>query len=626
MNGIVPIEYREDDWGGLWMSIMINQLQSVLELTTLLNSSKDVEYILERLMHVTLKLLKRADIGVIFLYEKDNDILRLKTQIGFGDIEITLKPGESITGMAFNQKKTLHLKNNSEMAELMSTMHMSNYNLLEGKIDKPMNDLQSSISCPLMHDDNCIGVFVIDNYHGKEPLNEDDVYLAELISQHATIAIMNASNYKRIVENNASIERYSEMVEEEKNRYEYSTFLHNKFTEMVLNGSSIDGIIAEVSKMLNRDVFTVDILNKISHFTVEVSVTREELKKGRVKFRKHLSQIRQTVFYCEEIKHWVFFNPIRVNKEVLGWVGIVSSNSEFNELELIAIDKCSTIIALEMLKNNELMMLEQSLKGDFLENLLADRSMEFMSKFTERYHYDFNHQHQLIIMRIDFAKIDTVYGKYLRYLYSEVRRIYNENLRNSITLQKRNYFITIFDRNIEIDREKIDQLIKRIFKKTRQVLSNYETEFECKIGISEVIHSQSDFRTVYDHTMQIFNLELNRKGNCNCYYYEDLEIKRFLLNTEKEELHRFVNKVMGNLISYQNSSRIDLFQTLQIYIKTGGNWTITKEVLHIHGNTLSYRLNRLREIMSYDFDNYQNRLRIQIALEIIELYPELEIK
>ena len=44
----------------------IYELQSILEATKLLNSSNDVNYILNSLMNTTLKLLERADIGVIF--------------------------------------------------------------------------------------------------------------------------------------------------------------------------------------------------------------------------------------------------------------------------------------------------------------------------------------------------------------------------------------------------------------------------------------------------------------------------------------------------------------------------------------------------------------------------------
>ncbi|MCK5762837.1 MAG: GAF domain-containing protein, partial [Clostridiales bacterium] len=239
----------------------IVELHKVLEITKLLNSSNNVDYIIEHLMQATLQILERADIGVIFLYDEDLNVLRLKASIGFGDIEMELDPGESITGTAFNMKKTLHLKNHQEMMILMNKMTKSKFHLLDKKIPFPMNAFQSSISCPLIHKEKCIGVFVIDNFIGKDALNEDDIYLAELISQHATIAIINANNHKIETENQKKLQNYSLLIEKEKNRYKYSTYLHDKFTEMVLNGNNISDILKEVSQMLKKDIFTIDLFN-----------------------------------------------------------------------------------------------------------------------------------------------------------------------------------------------------------------------------------------------------------------------------------------------------------------------------------------------------------------------------
>ena len=42
------------------------------------------------------------------------------------------------------------------------------------------------------------------------------MYLAELISLHATIAIVNADNYEKALQNQKSLKKYSKLIEEEK--------------------------------------------------------------------------------------------------------------------------------------------------------------------------------------------------------------------------------------------------------------------------------------------------------------------------------------------------------------------------------------------------------------------------
>ncbi len=86
-----------------------------------------------------------------------------------------------------------------------------------------------------------------------------------------------------------------------------------------------------------------------------------------------------------------------------------------------------------------------------------------------------------------------------------------------------------------------------------------------------------------------------------------------------------MNSTLGPLKEYRHSSRYELYTTLKIYIQSNENWTSTKELLHIHGNTLNYRLQRLKDILSTDINAYYPSLNLRIAFEIIDLYPELGI-
>ena len=70
-----------------------------------------------------------------------------------------------------------------------------------------------------------------------------------------------------------------------------------------------------------------------------------------------------------------------------------------------------------------------------------------------------------------------------------------------------------------------------------------------------------------------------------------------------------MRKILGPLLEYNLTSRRDLFETLRVYILSNGNWTKTKDTLLIHGNTLSYRLNRLMEILNIDFQNYYRAVK-----------------
>lgn len=601
----------------------VRELEKILELTKLINSTNDIQTILNSIMDVTLSLMPRADIGVIFLYNEKTGLLDLTTSIGFGSIDMSLRPGESITGIAFEKKKTLHLTSKEEMMAAMGTMDTDKYGRLETTIPRGMETIQSSISVPLMFQEEAIGVFVIDNYQGKAPLNRDDIYLAEWISQHATTAIVNAKNYEKILENQRNLTIYSEMVEEEKNRYEYSTFLHGKFTEMVLNGSTIQDVVKEVSEILSAGIFIMDPLFNISHFSLRV-FTIEELNSEKAYFTPRLERSTEVIYYCTKPSLWIYLNPIRVNKEVLGWVGVISNSPRYNELEKVTINNCSTIVALEMLKSNEIAIMEQSLKGDFLDNLLLEKSEDFLKKFATKFNYDFRKNHQMTVIRYSEDTFDSPRGKDFKLLYQEINQLMMEKLAGSFTIPKNNFLITIFESRETYDRDYLTDLIYRIFEKSRYTLSHLKIDYSCQVMVSEVIQRQEDFKSVYENTLQVFSMDLWQDKKQSYNFYEDLEIKKFLMKNKLEDLESFVLKTLGPLFEYPNASRKDLFETLKTYLKTGKDFALTKTQLHIHPNTLTYRINRLKDILDIDFKEYHDVLKLQIALEILEITSDFK--
>lgn len=86
----------------------IEKLEAVLELSKILNSTKDFKAILEILLKRSLELIDGADTGAIFIYNPNNGLLEPKVYVGFdpGIEAIRLKPGESITGHCFQTKQT----------------------------------------------------------------------------------------------------------------------------------------------------------------------------------------------------------------------------------------------------------------------------------------------------------------------------------------------------------------------------------------------------------------------------------------------------------------------------------------------------------------------------------------
>ena len=537
---------------------------------------------------------------------------------------VELKSGESIAGVTFDRKETMHLKNYSEIMELMKSMEDDNRKMLDESIIQPMELLQSSISCPLLYGGECIGVFVLDNYVGKDPLTKDDVYLAELISEQATIAISNAENYEKELKAQQELKSYSEIIEMEKNRYQYSTYLHNKFTEMILKKSDVDDIIKEVSLLLQSDVFVIDPFYTISYYAGSFRVTIEDLNSVKSSLIEHMLDSTENMYFSDELKFWILLYPVAPANEVMGWIGVVLESNNVTELDKIAVEKGANVVALDMMKQNEMSNLEQSIKGDSFDNLINSGSPEVMLSFSKRYKIDLEKPHLAILFKIEFPQLDNSHYKLTKYLYEEINTLAIERFRQSLPILKGNIIVVLIDDSRGFQRKELLDFHKDVLEKSQHVHYSPRKDLALSTLVSEKIRNWKHLRSSYHNAIRLLDLIPGESLKDNCIFYEDYEVKRFLLKAEREELEDFARKIFLPLTNYSGSSRKELFETLITYIVNNGNWTRTKEKLHIHGNTLTYRLNRLQEILDTDLDNYEKRFRLQLAIEILSIYPDIE--
>ena len=105
--------------------------------------------------------------------------------------------------------------------------------------------------------------------------------------------------------------------------------------------------------------------------------------------------------------------------------------------------------------------------------------------------------------------------------------------------------------------------------------------------------------------------------------FGDLGIYRLLFNLKtSNELRSFYNEYLGKLNEYEKKHDGELHQTLNAYIQNG-TAAETARGLHVHRNTLLYRLRRIQEITGFDLENSETRLAIHLAFmagEVINTY------
>ena len=101
--------------------------------------------------------------------------------------------------------------------------------------------------------------------------------------------------------------------------------------------------------------------------------------------------------------------------------------------------------------------------------------------------------------------------------------------------------------------------------------------------------------------------------------FADLGIHRLLLQVpDLAELRSFADDVLGTLRRTERDRRAEYLTTLACYLRENSSPQRAARYLHVHPNTVAYRIKRIEEITGLSLDSYRDRLTTQVALEILD--------
>jgi len=97
---------------------------------------------------------------------------------------------------------------------------------------------------------------------------------------------------------------------------------------------------------------------------------------------------------------------------------------------------------------------------------------------------------------------------------------------------------------------------------------------------------------------------------------DDVASHLLLLAAVPEELRQsFRSRVLGPVLDYDAAHRCELVGTLRVFLRNSGSWTQTAADLHVHVNTLRYRIGRVAELTGRDLSSFADRVDLYLALD-----------
>lgn len=148
-------------------------------------------------------------------------------------------------------------------------------------------------------------------------------------------------------------------------------------------------------------------------------------------------------------------------------------------------------------------------------------------------------------------------------------------------------------------------------------------EVTVTVGIGGPCHGPEQIRHSYAQARRTVET-VRRMGRAGrVVAFGDLGIHRLLLQVpDLAELRGFADEVLGTLSADPGGQAHAFLETLACYFRENASPQRAARVLHVHPNTVSYRIHRVEQITGLDLGSYRDRLMAQVALEILDAVGE----
>lgn len=138
------------------------------------------------------------------------------------------------------------------------------------------------------------------------------------------------------------------------------------------------------------------------------------------------------------------------------------------------------------------------------------------------------------------------------------------------------------------------------------------------VGIGNAYHRAADIARSYGEARGAMAAARRTGSAGRVALFRDLGINRLLLRVpDVGELRAFGEEVIGRLLDEEAASGMPYLATLVAYFEECSSPSGAARRLHVHPNTIAYRLRRIEELTGLRLSVHRDRLMAEVAVEIV---------
>jgi sugar diacid utilization regulator len=414
--------------------------------------------------------------------------------------------------------------------------------------------------------------------------------------------------------------RLNEILMDHAKNYNPSTMLLNALSE----GKGLQHIVDVAFELLGNPILISDLSHKILAHTRKIDfgdpIWNELVSKGYRTYSLVLTGNSRGLFERirrsglpfivpasgdpgdkSEFRYPKIYANISIADKTIGYISVVGVWKPFDINDIETVMLLSRVISQEMQKdrffrNSRGMMLEYFISELMEEKITDSWAMEERMKYLN---LEFKGNIYLMVIRA---------GKRLpeNFIQNSLNRFDLENYGRTIIYN--DDILMIAARNNEIINPEADL----------GGLVGLMSENGMYIGVSRCFRSLVNIREAYDQALKA--LEIGTLISCDkaCHMYDEYAAYHFISSHQAVNLRKFCHPALKRLEEYDNKNETDYMRSLEAFLENDKKLIETSNILHVHRNTLSSRMERIEEIMKLDIRDPDITFHLLLSYKIIK--------
>jgi sugar diacid utilization regulator len=316
----------------------------------------------------------------------------------------------------------------------------------------------------------------------------------------------------------------------------------------------------------------------------------------------------------------VIVAPILVGDDVPVYLMTFGSGHQGDDMSLLVTEHAATICGVILGRERVVAAAARQVRDDLVEGLLigGGRDNGELARWARHLGYDASREHRITAVAFEAAgsgRPAAAVAALRKRVAAAIDHFFTARVPGAISSIRDDEVVIVVPESADHPGAEAGHLSSGCLARMREAFP----EVVVTIGIGGACRDPADIARSYGQARRTIDavMRLGRQGQVVAF--EDLGIHRLLLQVpDLAELRAFAVEILGKLGGQERQRGTELLATLACYFRENSSPQRTARSLHVHPNTVAYRIRRIQEITGIQLDNYRDRLMAQVALEIID--------